>query len=154
MKITSKALLLSFSLILLFSCKKYEEGPLISFRSAKNRIYGNHTLTKYTVDGIDSLQQMANKFGINFRFYFQDYDKADVIDMSSPGIVRPFISTYYLINKKKEFTVKTGSILFTGYGDYDYKDVDFTITKLTMEEMHFKTSYNSRDYYFELTRAD
>jgi hypothetical protein len=35
--------------------KKYDEGPMFSLRSAKNRFYGNHTLTKYTVNGIDSL---------------------------------------------------------------------------------------------------
>ena len=36
-------------------CKKYEDGPLISFRSVRNRLYGDYTLTKYTVNGVDSL---------------------------------------------------------------------------------------------------
>lgn len=33
------------------ACKKYEEGPAISFRSAKNRIEGDWTLVSGTVDG-------------------------------------------------------------------------------------------------------
>jgi hypothetical protein len=152
MKMKRIVLLLLGITIIVSACKKYEDGPSVSFRSVKSRIYGNHTITKYTVDGIDSLQLMKDRFGIDIRFYYQDYDKVDVIDMSGQGISSPFISVYYLIDKKKRFTVKQGSILLTGNGNHNYSDVDFTILKLEYGEMHFKTSFNAREYYFELKR--
>lgn len=33
------------------SCKKYEEGPLISFKSAEKRIVGNYIVDKYLING-------------------------------------------------------------------------------------------------------
>lgn len=48
------------SLIFFDGCKKYEDGPMLSFRSKKARVEGNWKVDKYTVDGIDVLNHSDN----------------------------------------------------------------------------------------------
>jgi hypothetical protein len=135
--------------IILPSCKKYEEGPLISFRSAKNRLYGDYTLTKYTIDGIDSLQQMKDRFGLNFHFFYNDYTENDDLMIDGTGISNPFISTYILIDNNKAFRTPYGSEIFTGQNP-NYQDIDFVILKLKNKDIHLKASFNNKEYYLEL----
>lgn len=139
---------------LFFGCKKYEDGPLISFRSAKHRLYGDYTLTRYTVNGIDSLQQMENGFGLNFHFYYvEDNDHDDIlIDGGSHTgtYYQDFVSYYNFNNHKKSIRINSGSIMFTGYGVPDIQDLDFDISKLTIDEIHMTTTYNGKEYLLEL----
>jgi hypothetical protein len=39
--------------VFLFSCKKYEDGPLVSFRTKKTRITGVWKLDKIIVNGVE-----------------------------------------------------------------------------------------------------
>jgi hypothetical protein len=135
--------------IILPSCKKYEEGPLISFRSAKNRLYGDYTLTKYTIDGIDSLQQMKDRFGLSFHFHYQDYYKEDRLTIDGPGISNTFLSIYTLINNNKCINVRYGLKMLTGQ-IAGFQELDFTILKLKNKDIHLKTSFNNKEYYMEL----
>lgn len=52
-----KKKLVKFLLIIIsitvVSCKKYDEGPAISFRSAKARVEGDWTLVSGTIDGVN-----------------------------------------------------------------------------------------------------
>lgn len=43
--------ILIFSLIVMNSCNKYEEGPFVSLRSAEKRIAGDYLLDKYLING-------------------------------------------------------------------------------------------------------
>lgn len=47
MKLFTRLSILTLSIALLFSCKKYEEGPGISFRSKKERIANTWIIEKY-----------------------------------------------------------------------------------------------------------
>ncbi len=57
--------LLVFTCILLSSCKKYEDGPLVSIRSKTDRLSNFWMVDSYTVDGEDS----TNKY-IDFTWRF------------------------------------------------------------------------------------
>lgn len=48
--------------VMVTSCKKYEEGPAISFRSAKNRIEGTWNAVSGTVDGENIYQTYIDTF--------------------------------------------------------------------------------------------
>jgi hypothetical protein len=136
------------------SCKKYPEGPSISFRSAKDRVYGRYTLTKYTIDGADSLQQMKDRFGLNFHFFYNDYSEKDELAIDGPGISDIFISVFELIENNKDIWVSDGTIIFTGKGVSVCQDISFIILKLKNKSMHLKTLYNNKEYYLELNQTN
>ncbi len=64
-------LIFTFLLVILFSpgCKKYEEGPSISFRSRAERVANNWKMEKVTLNGADITNQFTT---IN---YTESYDK-------------------------------------------------------------------------------
>ena len=89
--------LLPFTLlaaVLLTGCK-YEDGPLVSIRSAKNRVFGSKKVEAYIVNGIDSTflfdslyagtEYMTNKeSGIFFDLHDANYNLT--ISDCAPGI--------------------------------------------------------------------
>ena len=142
MKIKNTILLLIAIAAITCSCEKY----------TLNKIYGQYILSKYTIDGIDSLQQMKARFGLGFLFYHEEYDDHDVLNLNDVGISSPFISTFYLEDHNKSIMVKTGSLMLTGYGASDFYDINFSIIKLKSNDIHLKTIYNNKEYYLELNQ--
>ncbi|MCX7861815.1 MAG: hypothetical protein N2449_02335 [Bacteroidales bacterium] len=49
-------------LSLLLSCKKYEEGPFISFRSKEERLANTWKVAKYFENGVDKTNDFNNVF--------------------------------------------------------------------------------------------
>jgi hypothetical protein len=52
----------------LSACKKYPEGPLISFRSAKNRVVGTWNVDKFYINSVDSTDEYNQKLGCKIEF--------------------------------------------------------------------------------------
>ncbi len=130
-------------------CTKFEEGPYVFSRSVNNRIHGSYTLSRYTVDGVDSLQQMKNRFGLNFEFYYNEHNDNEVLRIdggTNPS--RYFISRYGYHNNTKSIYIVSGALIL-GYLSPD-EDIDMTILKLKDADIHLKTSYNNKEYYLEL----
>jgi hypothetical protein len=150
-------LILLVVVALICSCKKYEEGPCISFRSAKSRVLGYHTLTKFTVNGIDSLQAMNDKFGLVFHFWHnviksQDIDELRLHIVYNVGDTYPnnFSCNFYLGDRNKEIILDYGADLLCNNCDRGFGDVHFKIIKLKNDDIHLKTTLNSIEYYLEL----
>jgi hypothetical protein len=61
------------------SCQSYEDGPLISFRSAKNRITGTWEIDKFYIDSIDSTDYYHTKLGCELEFTDELYTTSDEI---------------------------------------------------------------------------
>ena len=53
------AVLIMLALVII-SCKKYEEGPLISLRSVEKRVEGDYKLKKCSINGKITTQTLAN----------------------------------------------------------------------------------------------
>lgn len=53
MKLDLKVLSLAISLLVGFSCKKYDEGPALSLRTKKQRLTGDWTMAAILKDGKD-----------------------------------------------------------------------------------------------------
>ncbi len=68
----TQAMIFCLLIINLWSCKKYEEGPFLSLRSAEKRIVGEWQIDSYTVDGADSMA-VINEVGLQGRFRFGEY---------------------------------------------------------------------------------
>jgi hypothetical protein len=86
MKINLKILVIIFLFFGFFflSCKKYPEGPCISLRSAKDRVYSFKYMRSYTVDGVDSIGYLTQGQIISTDFYYSDNDEVDYFEMKGP----------------------------------------------------------------------
>ena len=140
-----------FCCIYLASCNKYEDGPAFSLLSAEKRLYGTYTLDKYTINGVDSLQEMANRWGTTFTFWHNKDTYHDVIEINGPGISNPCRSTYTLVDKNRSFRVIGGAGILTADIELRIEDIDFELLRLKNNDIHFRTNFNEKEYYFEIS---
>lgn len=156
-------LLAIFATMFIASCKKYPEGPTISFRSAWHRLEGEHTLTKYTVDGIDSLDLFYDSLGLTFEFiYWEASDGRTSLQIKGPrkdnknsDISWQF---YWANNKKTKIKLYAyfntyWKSLGTGpfsVSHYTNSIVFWDLIKLEKKDIRMKTNFNGKEYYIEL----
>lgn len=142
-------ILMAFATIMA-GCVKYEEGPAISVLSVEKKLYGDYMLVTYTINGIDSLQRMQDRFGLNFHFYYNEDNSANDIRIDGNNTTSNFISRYSIINHYKDIRVDYGSIILTGYGNTNNDNIEFSILKLAKNDVGLTTTYEGNTYYFEL----
>jgi len=134
-------------------CKKYEDGPLLSFRSAKSRLFGEHTLVKYTVNDIDSLNLFNDSLGLDFRFYYDDVNSLNVLNVEGnrkDGNYYPVICTWQLEKNNTILKILT-EYAYTGTGPFGNNITpDWEILKLKHHDIIMKTTYNGKEYLIEL----
>ena len=56
-----KILLLFITIVLLYGCKKYPDGPAISLLSKESRITGEWDVEYFSVNGYDSTEYLKSK---------------------------------------------------------------------------------------------
>jgi hypothetical protein len=135
-----------------FGCK-YEDGPILSLRSAEHRFYGTHILTKYTVNNIDSLTLFNDSLPLNFNFYYCEdcgHDKCDIDGVRKDGQYAGLNFGWYLTNKNKNFEIFTSSGSWATGPFGHLKKSDWQILKLKSDDIIMKTTYNSKEYFIEL----
>lgn len=145
---------------LIAGCKKYPDGPLISFRTAKGRLYGYHTLTKYTVNGVDSLSRYQDSLCTNFHFYYNEDDGNNYCSMAGRNSFDNYISEFYWIweledNNKvlKVTTVGENPPRYGGTGPFKNNVLpEWKILKLKASDIIMTTTYNGNEYLIELTK--
>jgi hypothetical protein len=133
-------------------CKKYEDGPCISFRSPLKRLYGTYTLEKYTVNGEDSLSSLYDSLSLTFQFYYQE-DNGEYICLNDrerkDGLYCFLIWTWELTNNDKILKITSSSCAYsTGPFKTDVTP-EWEILKLKNNHIHLKTLYNNKEYYLE-----
>lgn len=135
------------------ACKKYEEGPLISFISAKNRVYGTYTLVSYTVNDQDSLSSYKNSLGVNFEFYhneFLDDDRLKIFGDHYNGGIDNMICRWTLVNKNKILNI-IGPYGAVGPGPFGYYGtIQWEIIELRNKDIKLKTQFNGKEYFIHL----
>ncbi len=131
-------------------CIKYEEGPCMSMLSVEDRLFGDYDVSVYTVNGIDSISNLQNRFGLKFHFYFNNQSSANNLKIDGNNSPSPFIGRYVFINHYKEIEVTYGSIILTGYGNADIDDIIFKILKLKKSDVHLETAYKGSTYNIKL----
>ena len=137
-------------------CKKYEDGPLVSFRSAENRIFGKHTLIKYTVDGIDSLSLYNDSLGLSFNFNYDEVSKENICSIDGKrkdGKYGSLSWNWKLANNNKilQQIYSIGSIGTGPFGKLK-NNIEWEILRLTNKELKMKTNYNNKEYLIELIK--
>jgi len=135
-------------------CKKYEEGPDLSFRSAHNRFSGFHTLTKYTVDGIDSLSQYYDSLGLTFNFVPKYDEVNDICWMNGKRKDGGNTELYwgYELTNNNRVLKEIGPVGFShGIGVFRPGiSNDWEIIKLKKNDIIMKKNYNGKEYLIEL----
>jgi len=139
-------------------CKKYEEGPLLSFRSAKNRLYGKYILTSYSIDGTDSLYSYYDSLSLNFHFYYEDnygYDICSMLGKRKDGGMSTLVWRWDLINKNKVLKVNYSDGNYPGWSSGPFRNhilPEWEILRLTNKEVKMITNYNSKEYLIKLEK--
>jgi hypothetical protein len=144
------------------SCKKYEEGPCLSLRSAKNRIYGNYKLTTYTVNGADSLNLFNDSLCNNLKFFHDNNSNTDgctINGVRNDGAYNALVWTWHL-DKNNSILIVTYSSCLTGIGVIswpsgtgpfvDTAKPEWNILRLTNKEIKMKTNFNNKEYIIKL----
>lgn len=158
-----KKLLLTLLILtaIIDGCKKYDDGPFISLRTARNRLLGSYSVAQYTVNGVDSLilynDSMYSQFDI-----LQDESGNDfgygISGNRKDGIYCSAIGHWKLNNDKTKLTVT----LSTCYSNDGHKHPSGTgpfinnatpewkILRLTDTEVKMTTNFNGKEYLIEL----
>ena len=135
-------------------CKKYEEGPCFSLRSAEKRLYGTYMLTQYAVNGIDSLALYKDSLGLNFIFGFDngnDENICTIRGLSSDEKEVDMCCGWKLKNHNKDLDMNHLSGNSYGTGPFNKNTItEWKILRLTNSELKMKTSYNNKEYLIEL----
>jgi hypothetical protein len=145
-------------------CKKYEEGPWISLRSAKKRLIGSYSVIQYTVNGIDSLElyndSMYNRFDIIFDKNTNDFGYG--IDGYRSDGKHSSLVGHWEFNDNKTNLIVSSSTCYSGFEPYHYSSgtgpfinnatPEWEIIRLTSKEVKMKTNFNSKEYLINLKR--
>ena len=152
-----------FICFFLFTCKKYEDGPLISFKKAETRITGEWDIYKFYVNGNDSSYIFKNKY--YFWILACDYTGGDC---ESRWNVFSYISDTLNLNSqlgyegfskdKKSFQVNyrfnypdSDTIKIIGPFTSGIKS-NWIIKKLRMNDVWLKCDYIGDEYFVKLIR--
>lgn len=137
------------ALVFLVSCQKYDEGPLISLRSASQRLCNTRIVVSYTVDGVDSLGYLNEGQRVSASFYKGNDDKPDYLLMNVPlhdGNVSSgrymWYWTFTQDNKEIRLERGLGEPFWGIFGNFIM--VDWTITRLTKKELKMNTLFNGQ----------
>lgn len=150
--------LLLFIVICFADCRKYPEGPCVSFKSKYSRVEGDYNVQTFLIDGADSTSQLAcntcsfsyNKKtgkreinccnGQNSNWDLVEEDKIIVTNIIYPnaGIKTPFPITKICCPVSNWTT--------------NISDLRWEIQKLTNKEMWLKTAIKEREYYLKLKK--
>lgn len=116
MKNLIKSFVLLLSVIALASCSKYEEGPLISFKSAEKRLLGLWEITEMKVNDIDMISNYRED-SVYVKFSIIEYDDVfiNIVKESSGGSqLSSSVLTLEDNKKKMRFELKR----FVAYEQY------------------------------------
>ena len=152
-----KIFLISLILFALFAgCKKYPDGPLISFRSAEKRLYGSYHLTQYDVNGVDSLNLYYDSLPYRSMFFYDYMKYSNVFTVDGYTTNNKTCDLFWewsLTNKNKTLKVNETSGTTIGTGPFGInKTPEWTILKLTNKETKMKTTFNGKEYSITLKK--
>jgi hypothetical protein len=130
-------------------------GGCSKTKQATKKIYGDWTLTSYAVNGIDSVSLYKDSLGVEFEFFYDDYQENTFCKISgkrNDGIEKSFGWTWWLVNSTT-LVVNTTVGNCIGIGPFgNNRTSDWTILKLTRDEFKLKTTYNNKEYEIELEK--
>lgn len=145
-------------LVIIISCKKYEENPLINLDSKKYRLTAgpySHFVAGYWVDGIDSTSLLNN-----YLSSVKNGDKCFVSFGEDSQSHKKFISSRCIQGEwdfspnKKELLVKINYNSEIGPFVVRNKQLNWKINKLTKHQLHLSIDYSGKKYILYLHKGE
>lgn len=140
-----KKLLFVIMFLNVFSCKKYDENPLVNLRSRQHRMTsgGDYQIASYFINDYDSTEMMKSQlflthpYGGYIAFHMVDHKK--IISGSTFGGEWDFHENkkYLRINLSNDSMYPIGPFLTK-------ETLDWEITKLTERELHLKVDFKGK----------
>lgn len=143
---------LGLLIICLFSCRKYEDNPLINLSSKKSRLQGTYYLAAYKIDDVDITHSIKFDSSVtvqNFSFF---------IDQLKEPSLPPEIGGSYLngkcvlMDRKKNIMFFLRKTCFKEGPLADYAGQKFRIRKLTENQLVLEIMFNEQKhtiYFFK-----
>ena len=147
-------------------CKKYEDGPWISFRSKKNRLIGLWHVEEYRINNYDSTNLIKNRFFFMINYNNRDYDSRrtfGIIDYGPNGTDYNLHGEWDFLDNDKKFSMKFLITLNgTSYNYYNawtgpfgtYKVSKWYIKRFTFDDFWLETDYEDNIYYLKLKKDE
>ena len=123
-------------------------------KQMNNRIFGQHTLVKYTVNGIDSLSIYKDSLATDFEFHYNEDDNINGMKIS--GYTNSGSSVFILGGWSfggNDFEIELGGGKYIGTGPFgSNKESTWNIITLKKDIWQMKTNYNGKEYFIELDK--
>lgn len=145
--------LIVFVLIILGSCKKYPEGPLLNLVLKTTRIDGAWDVEYFSINSYDSTSYLKSQI-----FYgAYGFSKDEMVAIF--GAPYPYNKRGYWEFKNKKNDLHIHLEPYPGspdvsLGPYGANDVVWEIRRLTSNELWLKTTFNSKEYYVKFKHVD
>jgi hypothetical protein len=136
-----------FGVLVTSSCKKYPDGPLLSFHTKQHRIEGVWDVTYFSINGHDSTEYLKSKNFYGMYDFFHNDDGLQLNYISDAAFSR---TGYWDLNgnsKNLQINFKPGNIHPEHLGPYRANS-EWEIRRLTEKEMWLKTFYSDGSEYF------
>lgn len=150
------SIVIVLAIILITSCKKYPDGPLINFHSKEKRIVGEWSVDYFSIDGVDSTGYLQAQP------YYGKYGISNEIDQGQKGLVffskdypTPNLNPNYTCMGYWKFVNKKRSIymhfrIYSAQGEcgpFRANEITWDIYRLTDDDLWLKTNYNGKEYF-------
>jgi hypothetical protein len=141
------------------SCK-YEEGPLISFRSVQTRLHGNWVVSEYSSDGVDLLQFYKDSCGCGIQFADPELDthRWDIVFINCYNTDQGVPCHYNFIDNKKVMDIYS---LYQPLSTYGFKSfgpmliiISWKILRITMDDFKISATINGHDYLVKFKKIN
>lgn len=139
------------ALVTISSCKKYPEGPLISFHSKEHRVVGTWIVDYYSINGYDSTGYLqAQPYYGKYIFNKQKGDVSADFTLISNNNIYFSGGSWRFTNKKKDLNIQQFPPYQFYTNPYIASVVTWEIRRLTDADLWLKTNYNGKEYFMKL----
>jgi hypothetical protein len=147
---TMKKKIQIFTLLLIIATVaacRFDEGPMISFRSVENRVAKKFNLIEFTKNNVDVTQRLADSVGDTWLFKnFHDTGGNDNL-VTFPNTL--FFS--YEIAGNKIYIYTPNNQNYDGIEPFiEHITTTWKIERLTKDDFWLSCTYNNSDYYLKL----
>ncbi len=139
--------------IFIGACKKYPDGPLISFQSKMYRLTEKYwEVDNFTVDGYDSTSYLRNRpFYGTYYFAKPEGDNNGSFRYTGVNVNYSGTGQWEFTNKKKSIIISPRYNIPGNIGPYRLDDsiasITWDIMRLTVKDLWLKNIYNGKEYF-------
>ena|ERR1700746_1574667 len=137
--------------ITIAACKKYPDGPLISFDTKETRLCKNWDVVYFSINGYDSTTYLRSQpFYGTFEFDRPEGDNPGRFIYNALDHHYAGGGSWGFSDNKKNVSVScfVDNSSFTGnIGPYRAKNVNWKIMRLSEKDLWLKTTYNGKEYF-------